>query len=170
MEIFRSGLTMDGHALELRWSKSATGQYSVKTGYMMAKDWVDAKRRSVGGSSNADNDCPVWRNSGKSVYCITERIKVMVWRLFHDSLPVAANLLRKRVCETQIVCCFCGWGNETVKHLFLDCWWAMCLWTKLAIEAWPADREGSVTDWLWFHMTENSLVNLKKVLVGAWTL
>jgi len=55
----------------------------------------------------------------------------LVWRLFHDKLPTDENLI-KRGLQFPSVCNLCGLSQETTKHLFLECSFAVNIWQWLS--------------------------------------
>ncbi|KAL9690771.1 hypothetical protein QQ045_011181 [Rhodiola kirilowii] len=56
---------------------------------------------------------------------------MLVWRLYHDSLPTKDILARKGVLNAghNLNCEFCGLKLETADHLLLHCNWSCGLWT-----------------------------------------
>lgn len=68
---------------------------------------------------------------------VLDRVKIHAWRLYYRAMPVY-NELTKRGCEALKECCFCGFGGESVEHIFFQCWWSkVFFWKKLAIEEVP---------------------------------
>lgn len=63
---------------------------------------------------------------------IPNRVKLVTWRLLHNSLPVLTNL--GKGCMTETSCLFCGYKDECSDHLFRECWWTKYLWQSTGLE------------------------------------
>ncbi|KAL9676551.1 hypothetical protein QQ045_004765 [Rhodiola kirilowii] len=107
----------------------------------------------------------VWKKSWRTN--LPDRIKILTWRLYHDALPVAENL-RRRGCNLDFCCC--GLKQETSLYLFVDCWWAKEFWRNMGSGEIVQFRAVNILDWVWYHMTEGTLTDLKRMMVGAWVI
>ena len=69
-------------------------------------------------------------NWAKSIWhiMIPPSKSLLVWRLFHNKLPTDDNLIL-RGCYIPSVCSLCCSTQETSQHLFLDCPFAVQLWS-----------------------------------------
>lgn len=65
---------------------------------------------------------------------------------------------------------FCDFKNDSLSHLFLECWWARIYWSKLGLIDWPEEVSKSPSDWLWFVLIEYDLKSLSKVVIGIWMI
>lgn len=55
----------------------------------------------------------------------------LLWRLLYDKMPMNENL-KKRGCILVSMCCLCSVAAESSHHLFLDCTFALSLWSWLS--------------------------------------
>ncbi|KAL9671986.1 hypothetical protein QQ045_009560 [Rhodiola kirilowii] len=128
------------------WKCLCSAKEILKSGFGRGQQdhGLDLMQSRAGQWEEHPNQCGgnIWKIN------VPERIKIMVWRAFHDSLPVTEKLQR-RGCNAEFVCCYCGFEWETAKHLFGDWWWAKWMWNKLEVE-----NCGNGADWLWFYMTD----------------
>ncbi|CAM8974659.1 unnamed protein product [Rhodiola kirilowii] len=167
LEIFKSGLVEGTVADGWRWRLTNHGEFTVKSAYPLARNWLLTKSKDRGEPSNTDLLRKIWKRLWRTN--LPDRIKIFTWRLYHDALPVAENLIR-RGCDPDFGCCFCGSKQETSLHLFVECWWAKEFWRKLGSGEIVQSRAVHISDWMWYHMAENKLTDLKRVMVGAWVL
>lgn len=101
-----------------RWNLTSSGEYSVKSGYDIAYNWKLSVEGCRGESSNVEDMIRAW--TGFCKIRVPGIVKLMSWKLYYNGLPMACNL-RARGCETGINCQFCGFNDESTKHIFLDC-------------------------------------------------
>lgn len=113
----------------------------MKSGYEVAYRWNLSKN-----GYNLEVRNSLWSRFWK--IRVQERIKIVTWKLFYNGLLVADNL-RKRGCETDITCVFCGFIEESLKHLFIDCWLVKSFWGLLREAQWPDGACSSLEDWIW---------------------
>ncbi|KAL9674201.1 hypothetical protein QQ045_030471 [Rhodiola kirilowii] len=59
------------------------------------------------------------------------KVEMLVWRIYHDSLPTKDSLARKGVLSLSqnLNCDLCNQHAESPDHLFLQCNWSWNLWT-----------------------------------------
>ncbi|KAL9684839.1 hypothetical protein QQ045_022280 [Rhodiola kirilowii] len=95
------------------------------------------------------------------------KVKIFMWRLYHDFLPSALNLAR-RGCGSDLQCKVCGFGVESSLHVMLECWWAQAFWRSLRIDCGFLDIKFSSTgDWLWFSFQHQPRDELLMLYYGA---
>lgn len=101
-----------------------------------------------------------------------DRIKIQTWKTFHHAIPVFSTLAKRGIEGDQcdLKCCFCGFKQETVEHLFLQCWWSRMLWDKLQVGVISPEYQSTVADWLWFLLSSSPVNILRKVAIGIWVL
>lgn len=105
--------TLDRNA----WTKSADGQYSVKTGYHM---WQE---REVGltGIIQSSGWGKIWKLE------VPHKVKVFLWRFSRNNIPVR-NRLRLKGINVPILCTMCERDVEHLLHVFFDCAFANQCW------------------------------------------
>ncbi|KAL9675120.1 hypothetical protein QQ045_003321 [Rhodiola kirilowii] len=165
IEMFKTGVICDMVDGRWKWKGTTHGEFTTKSAYSLVRDWMEARSSFGGEVSNIEEVRGAWRNLWR--IRVPDRIKILCWRVFHNALPVADNL-RRRGCEPEYGCCFCGLKEETVKHLLLECWWTREFWRKLGVEGMNGTQFNETADWLWCYMKENRSTELKKIMVGIW--
>lgn len=104
----------------LYWRLSNSRKYIVKSGYHVQKqmDDEDALINQVQfhPSTQLRNQVinRLWSLN------IPPKIKIFWWKLLHNGLPVATNLVRRR-CRINLDCQLCGEGYESLSHLLYEC-------------------------------------------------
>ncbi|KAL9668392.1 hypothetical protein QQ045_002773 [Rhodiola kirilowii] len=60
------------------------------------------------------------------------KVEILVWRLYHESLPTKDILARKGVLSRSqnLNCELCDQHLESADHLLLQCNWSWKLWTR----------------------------------------
>lgn len=119
LEIFKSGLSLSNGS-EWRWKFTDSGSYSVKSGYELTRQWKIANQVTGGEVSDWADITKTWSKFWK--IHIPDRVKLVTWNIFHDSLPLFTNLIKKG-CLMNTMCVFCSSKQENANHLFSDCWW-----------------------------------------------
>ncbi|KAM2136986.1 hypothetical protein ACFX1Q_009211 [Malus domestica] len=76
----------------LVWHYDERGLYSVKSGYRVARQWLQSVNSSVSYSTNGNAYEKLWKAH------IPPKVKNFTYRVCHDILPTKVNLRRK------------GWG------------------------------------------------------------
>lgn len=96
----------------LCWVATKNGDYTVRTGYYMIKNWQ--KDQSVGVS---EQDCEYWAKIWKVQ--ATPRQQFLIWRIVHKILPVREELNRRGV-RCNLLCPRCEESIETINHCFKE--------------------------------------------------
>lgn len=103
------------------WIPNKDGVFTVKSGYHVATNI----RRGMPPDAISEENRQYWRALWSVM--LPSKIKIFLWRLCRDVLPVLTRLRDKRVyCSTQ--CALCDGGEETALHLFRDCPFARAVW------------------------------------------
>lgn len=111
-----------------KWLGVVTGLFSVKSAYLVLKQTSDMNSPKC--SNKSAVTCfrrKLWRLK------VQEKVKVFIWRLYHNFLPVGTNLLKRGIASTS-QCWFCKFTYESSVHIFLDCWWSNAFWKFLNLE------------------------------------
>lgn len=61
---------------------------------------------------------PLWNAVWKAN--VPPKIKVFVWKVNHNILPIKVNLAAKGV-RLELSCDVCNGASETVEHILVDC-------------------------------------------------
>ncbi|KAL9687653.1 hypothetical protein QQ045_032060 [Rhodiola kirilowii] len=105
------------------WKFTSNGLFSVKSAYEVLMRRT-AERNLVGEPSNVMMGRKFWASVWKCR--VPNKIKIFCWRLFHESLPDARNLIRRGV-AVESWCKICGAAGESAFHVVNDCWWAKAM-------------------------------------------
>ena len=89
------------------WKGKEIAVFTVKSTYNILKQGVQGSDREVFRE--------FWRLKAQPSSHLT------AWRVLEDKTTSKANLVRRGVCITTIMCCLCGEEEETTAHLFCTC-------------------------------------------------
>ncbi|KAK6130344.1 hypothetical protein DH2020_035901 [Rehmannia glutinosa] len=142
------GIPLPRHNREdqLVWHFTRSGRYSVKTGYHLARRHLYLKtEESRGGGSSSKSKSSwlfIWSSN------VPEKIKITVWRLATNALPLRQNLTRKKI-TTDTSCPLCDHGEESAIHRVIDCDFARQCWalSNIPHSAWN-HKQSDVETWL----------------------
>ncbi|MBA0837577.1 hypothetical protein Goarm_009723 [Gossypium armourianum] len=98
------------------WKYEGLGEYTVKSGYRALSTVLLQNRANL--SSIPENYKKFF--TGLWILSIPGKIKIHVWRLFHDLVPHYENLARQTLCEA-VVCPLCKTESENSDHLLWSC-------------------------------------------------
>ncbi|KAL9691791.1 hypothetical protein QQ045_012217 [Rhodiola kirilowii] len=121
-----------------------------------------------GESSDLDSKRLFWRRFWRVK--VQPKVKIFMWRLFHNVLPTADNLLR-RGCQTNSWCQVCGKHPESICHVLLNCDWACELWRSLLQEKgdW-CEGCRDPANWVWEIVKSLPLSDIPEIFNGAYAV
>ena len=117
VDIILSIPIFEGMVDTIAWHADAKGCFSVKLAYMLATRKRDHLRNADTSSSTTQQGENVWKS-----ICglrVTNKIKMFLWRLTHNSHPVKANIAR-HVIKLDTICPMCWRLDEDGGHLFFQ--------------------------------------------------
>lgn len=151
------------HNQEPVWLGDPSGIFSVKSAYINLRK--EHYRAVDGETSDKTKIIAFWKTLWR--IRIQNKVKIFLWRLFHNSLPVTTNLI-KRGCDVNLNYWFCGYFGENVKHIILDCWWAHSFWKTLGVDHLVYhENVQNMADWLLFFLPNCSGAELYYIYYGA---
>jgi ribonuclease HI len=107
----------------LIWRGTATGEFSVRSAYHLAKELQDAMS---GESSMSSSVSEIWRIMWQLQ--IPNAVKMFLWKACHNLLPTKDNLLKRGVVQESL-CPICGLETESITHILWSCSSAMDVWS-----------------------------------------
>lgn len=115
------------HRDQVCWYYDPSWKYMVKSGYKLA-----CVGSSESGQSGLGANYGWWRSLWKAK--IVTKVKICLWRAFHDAFPCQSNLIKRHV--PYIDCCpWCKMNGETLLHSLWSCPFANQVWTLCSL--WP---------------------------------
>uniref|UniRef100_A0A803PZ76 Reverse transcriptase domain-containing protein n=1 Tax=Cannabis sativa TaxID=3483 RepID=A0A803PZ76_CANSA len=98
---------------KLIWEKESSGCFIVKSAYHLA-----FSNQDLPSSSSFSDFKKFWTRIWSLI--APPKVKLFVWRLLSNAIPVAHSLFKKCVINSPL-CPVCKMENETIKHALLDC-------------------------------------------------
>ncbi|XP_063941729.1 uncharacterized protein LOC135149875 isoform X2 [Daucus carota subsp. sativus] len=105
------------------WHYSRNGNYSVKSGYMMAIS------NSKSGDSSSSDVVSKWWKAFWAVK-IPRKILLFAWRGYHEILPTWKGIYRRNV-SSHSSCPICGFGEDSNAHAVFWCLFSQSLWETM---------------------------------------
>ncbi|CAM8943968.1 unnamed protein product [Rhodiola kirilowii] len=167
--MIRKWICWDQNRGILVWELESHGNFTTKSAYLgLREEQLLAIRSERGEQSDNSRITAFWSKVWR--FKIQGKVKIFLWRLFHDFLPTAANLLKKG-CEVDPHCRICGYRIETSLHLFIECWWARAYWDRLNIyRKFPNLNLENTSDWVWFCFKSMEADELVRFCYGVRTI
>lgn len=124
----------------LFWNYSKSGIYTVKTGYVVAKEQSEMMNRKL--ASDLETSWEIRKHTvWKRLWSLNVKMKQkhFLWRCLQNGMATN-EVLYKRFGISNMICHCCEEETETIEHIFFFCPKAKVIW-KLAPVRW----EGLVT-------------------------
>ncbi|XP_028753118.1 uncharacterized protein LOC114712741 [Neltuma alba] len=149
------------------WDKVRNGFYTVKKGYMetkMKKFVVDGR---AGGTFSLPNS--IWGKVWKLK--ILPKITHFAWRCLVGAVPVKEALVRRRCCNTSVICPICNQEVETIEHTLFLCSRFQGVWFASAL-SWKIDCNRFQSFGLWFEkiLIDDNVLNEFQLAYVAWII
>lgn len=128
----------------LCWPPSKSGEFSVKSGYYEVRK--NRMEPTATASSSVCVDGAFWKEIWGA--CVPQKIKIFIWKVCHNILPLRDNLWKKKVVQSKI-CPICQSEDETIEHALLLCDWTRPVWHGSQLQM-VIQKEGlsSIQNWL----------------------
>ncbi|RYR18269.1 hypothetical protein Ahy_B03g062876 [Arachis hypogaea] len=129
------------------WQHRKDGQYTVRTGYHVAKEEKDSKEEGRICKASTSQD---WREIWEAIWRlpVPQKVRMFLWKTVHRILPVNTNLHQRRITMTP-TCSICQKENETIEHALLLCPWTRAVWFESSIQIVPtAYNVRSFREWI----------------------
>jgi hypothetical protein len=108
---------------EFCWPKTKEGVYTVKSSYQAIQDWKNKDNDPA--PSDVMKENKTWKILWKQK--IPPKYTHLMWRLFHNGLPVRSNLGSRGI-SCNPLCPRCEGKIEDINHVFKGCEWAKQIW------------------------------------------
>lgn len=143
-QIVQTPIAWQGGEDSLWWPHSRDGELSVRSSYFQIHKQNQIPNVRASSSQRVDKE--LWRFMWKIP--VPQKIKVFLWKMLNNSLPVCDNLRKRRVLRNGI-CPLCQMEEETGEHLFLLCDWTRMVWLGNQMQCIPR-RENitSIDQWV----------------------
>ncbi|XP_025693017.1 uncharacterized protein [Arachis hypogaea] len=133
--IIKTPVSMINKKDHLIWQHRQDGQYTVRTGYHVAKEEKESKeeRRICKASTSQD-----WKEVWEAIWRlpIPQKVRMFLWKAANRILPVNAILHQRRIIKTP-TCSICQKEDETIEHALLLCPWTRAVWFGSSIQVVP---------------------------------
>ncbi|CAL1352559.1 unnamed protein product [Linum trigynum] len=149
---------------KLIWHYSATGQYTVKTGYQLLSSARHLEFDPLPPFLTSQFWKVLWNLP------IPPKLKVFLWRVVRGFLPMRQILQGKSLSDTS-TCPVCSAAVETISHCFFDCRVARGIWTLAGKEHVRAAMAVVSNDMAWYNLFFNmqlSKVDMAEVVFLVW--
>ena len=116
------------------WHFDPKGLCSVKSAYKVAvtrRDALTGRDGSTSGNPNGGGDEFKWHKIWQLK--VPNKVKMFVWRLAHNSLPVRRNVANRGI-NIDTMCPVCRRFDEDCGHLFFKCKFAKLCWRLMNME------------------------------------
>ncbi|KAL0367264.1 UNVERIFIED_CONTAM: putative mitochondrial protein [Sesamum radiatum] len=104
----------------LVWHYAKNGLFSVRSAYYVQRNF-QKRSNNVSDPSSSSESRTTWNFLWNCK--VPNKIKIFIWRLCNNALPIAPNLIRRGV-EMDPSCPFCQSHTEDLEHIFLNCTFA----------------------------------------------
>ncbi|KAM0866723.1 hypothetical protein ACQ4PT_042447 [Festuca glaucescens] len=154
------------------WYYDKKGLFSVRTAYRMlatTKDHRTAWLEESTGSSNVKEVEKEW--SALWQVKVPSKLRVFLWRLAKQSLPMA-DVLHRRHMAAQPSCALCG-SPDSWRHSLLECNMARSVWALLPeeiVELVIQSQEPDARSWLASVFSSATHDELTQVVVTLWAI
>ncbi|CAA7032385.1 unnamed protein product [Microthlaspi erraticum] len=112
------------------WFFTKTGRYTVKSGYTVLQQSLDADRPIFFGPDTRRLQAQVWK-----VQC-TQKLQHFIWQALTGCIAVGVRL-QSRGMQIDPQCMRCGMAAETVNHTLFECPPALQVWALSPIPTAP---------------------------------
>jgi ribonuclease HI len=143
-QILNLPITNTSYPDEFYWPNNKEGIYTVKSGYQAILEWQSRDNDPT--TSNPKEDSHIWDKLWKQQ--IPPKHKHLMWRVFHNALPVRGNLITRGI-QCSPLCPRCNSKIESIDHIFKDCEWSRRVWfaSQLSIN-FNYQSNKNFRDWL----------------------
>ncbi|KAM1476266.1 hypothetical protein ACFXTO_038265 [Malus domestica] len=153
---------------KLVWHYTDRGQFTVKSAYEVAWDYVKPPSLSASSSALGGNPfTPLWKAIWQAG--VPPKVRNMIWRTCQDIFPTKENLSKRRV-GSDSLCVLCSGKPKIVVHVLKDCSFARATWfatpCSLLVDFVPY---ASIKEWFML-LLQNHHLDFNFMCVMVWHL
>ncbi|XP_057453159.1 uncharacterized protein LOC130745025 [Lotus japonicus] len=123
IKIMQTPVGLTGCSDKFLWPHTKSGDYSIKTGYHIAR--LECINNTAQATSSYIIPEATWKLIWKSN--LPQKIKVFLWKSCNNALAVKDNLYRRKI-PVDRSCPICLSEPETIEHALLLCPWTRAVW------------------------------------------
>uniref|UniRef100_A0A803PH33 Uncharacterized protein n=1 Tax=Cannabis sativa TaxID=3483 RepID=A0A803PH33_CANSA len=147
----------------LIWNGTNTGCYSVKSGYYFATSL--AEQQDTGSSNTYEH---WWSKFWKLQ--LPSKLRIFVWKVFHNVLPVASELNRRHIAASPY-CPLCKLQQETIPHALFLCSRAKEVWRISGLNLnFKLAASSSAEEFLLYVSEHTSTLEFEQFLTLCWSI
>ncbi|KAM6564495.1 hypothetical protein CsatB_024493 [Cannabis sativa] len=147
----------------LIWNGTNTGCYSVKSGYYFANSL--AEQQDTGSSNTYEH---WWSKFWKLQ--LPSKLRIFVWKVFHNVLPVASELNRRHIAASPY-CPLCKLQQETIPHALFLCSRAKEVWKISNLNLnFKLAASSSAEEFLLYVSGHTSTLEFEQFLTLCWSI
>lgn len=169
-QILSIPLSMTGMEDKYIWARTTSGNFSVKSAYVIAKEWVQSRRAMDSGrgqSSGVPEDAGFWKRIWQMKAPM--KIKMFIWRCLHGIVPVNVALAQRKI-PVDPVCPLCGLEEEAPSHMFFNCDRAVRVWLLSPFRIRPELSVSAQLKDLWVELGATHSGEERREATGLWAM
>ncbi|KAA3455702.1 reverse transcriptase [Gossypium australe] len=159
--ILRIPLSIEPHDDFLAWSGEPLGVFSVRSSYKLLQNW-DPTAYALH-DNYRDFYRKLWRVE------IPTKIKIFTWKISWNYIASKVNLHARRLGNNN-VCPQCCRGEETLNHLFRECFVSVEIWRALPDMNLTSFSNLEFSRWLTSVMISLSLERCRLFYIVLWSI
>jgi len=142
------------------WGYTGSGEFSTKSATWKAHD-------------NIDRSQPTWQFKWIWKLNVLPKIRVFLWQLCHNALPVRGTLFHRGL-HIDPLCPTCSTETEDLDHLFMHCPMANAVWEMAVVHQWlphlPFNHSGSTLREELHLLAQSQFPWLTRVVLILWSI
>ncbi|XP_074313724.1 uncharacterized protein LOC141648916 [Silene latifolia] len=145
------------------WDGARDGEYSVKEGYRL----LAAEEEEEEEQSDTSMASWIWKAIWSAP--VIPRIKVFMWQLCSDALPVRGNIAT-RIQNFDCFCPRCHAGEESCVHVFRDCGWNEEVWEMVGLEVFRSHSNMRIREWVEVELRRMGMEERVLFMTTCWVI
>ncbi|KAM6574232.1 hypothetical protein CsatA_022559 [Cannabis sativa] len=147
----------------LIWNGTNSGNYMVRSGYYFASSLVELQ------DTGSTLTCEHWWTKFWKLK-LPSKLRIFVWKVFHNVLPVATELHRKHIADTPF-CPLCKMQQETINHALFLCTRAKEVWHLSLLNLnFKLAATSSPEEFLLYVSANTSTQEFEQFLTICWSI